>query len=147
MSSSLLRFTVSMPASTVRGLDRVTKGRGFANRSQALATLVREGVAEYDARLDDTVMMGVLTITYDHRRRNLQNQLTDLQHRHLKEIVTIQLVHLENNQSLQILLVQGPARILRRLKDAFASLKGVQRAALQLNSTVLPPLHDKPTRP
>lgn len=147
MPASLVRFTVSMPASTVRGLDRVAKGRGFANRSQALATLIREGVAEYDAQLDDTVMMGVLTFTYDHRRRNLQNQLTDLQHRHLKEIVTIQLVHLENDQSLQILLVQGPARILRRLKDTFAALKGVQHAALQLNSTVLPPLHDKPARP
>jgi CopG family nickel-responsive transcriptional regulator len=146
MSSSLVRFTVSMPATTVRGLDRVAKGRGFANRSQALAALIREAVTDYDSRLDDTVMMGVLTFIYDHRHRNLQNRLTDLQHRHLKEIVTIQLVHLENNQSLQILLVQGPARILRRLKDDFASLKGVQHAALQLSSTVLPPLHDKPTR-
>lgn len=146
MPATLLRFTVSMPASTVRGLDRVARGRGFANRSQALAALIREGVTDYDARLEDTIMMGILTFTYEHRRRNLQNRITDLQHRHLKEIVTIQLVHLENDQSLQILLVQGPARILRQLRDAFASLKGVQHAALQLNSTVLPPLHDKPLR-
>jgi CopG family nickel-responsive transcriptional regulator len=146
MSAPLVRFTVSMPAATVRGLDRVAHGRGFANRSQALATLIRESVADYDASVDDTVMMGVLTFTYDHRRRNLQNRLTDLQHRHLKEIITIQLVHLENHHSLQILLVQGPARLLRQIRDAFASLKGVQHAALQLNSTVLPPLHDKPAR-
>ncbi|MDX6766776.1 MAG: CopG family ribbon-helix-helix protein [Candidatus Methylacidiphilales bacterium] len=146
MSTALVRFTVSMPAPTVRGLDRVAKGRGFPNRSQALAALIREGVADYDARLDTTVMMGVLTFTYEHRRRNLQNRITDLQHRHLKEIVTIQLVHLEKHQSLQILVVQGPAQILRQLKDVFASLKGVQHASLQLNSTVLPPLHDKPAR-
>lgn len=146
MAPALTRFTVSMPAPTVRGLDRVAKGRGFANRSQALATLIRESVTDYDSRLDDTVMMGVLTFTYEHRRRNLQNRITDLHHRYLKEIVTIQLVHLENDQSLQILVVQGPARFLRQLKDAFASLKGVQHAALQLNSTVLPPLYDKPRK-
>lgn len=143
MPESLVRFSVSMPASTVRDLDRVSRGRGFANRSQALATLIREAVAEYDARLDDHVMMGVLTLIYHHRRRNLQNRITDLQHRYLKEIVTIQLVHLEKDQSLQIVLVQGPARLLRTIRDAFASLKGVSYAALQLNSTVLPPLHNK----
>lgn len=139
---SLRRITISMPASVVDGLDRLTEGRGFPNRSQAIAGIVTEAVNAFDACHDDTVMMGVLTFIYEHQRRNLQNRITDLQHQFLKEIITIQLVHLEADQSLQILLVQGPSKLLRDMRDCFGSLKGVTHAALQLSSTLLPPLHD-----
>lgn len=142
MNQTLRRITVSIPDETLHGLDRLTEGRGFPNRSQAIAGIVTEAVNAFDATHDDTVMMGVLTFIYEHRRRNLQNRITDLQHEFLKEIITIQLVHLEADKSLQILLVQGPSQLLREIRDAFGSLKGVTHAALQLNSTLLPPLHD-----
>jgi CopG family transcriptional regulator, nickel-responsive regulator len=145
--SRLQRFSVSIPAPVVKGLDRLAKGRGFANRSQCLTAMIREAVVDYEAEDGDTVMMGLVTIIYDHRKRNLQNRLTDLQHRYLKEIVTIQLVHLEKNQSLQILLVQGPAQLLRKMADSFASLKGIGHCSLQLNTSLLPPLHEPPTQP
>jgi CopG family nickel-responsive transcriptional regulator len=138
----LVRFSVSMPANIVRDLDRVAGGRGFANRSQCLASMIRECVTDFDASQDDRVMMGIFSLIYDHRKRNLQNRLTDLQHRYLKEIVTIQLVHLERDQSMQILLIQGPAGTLREIANTFAALKGVAHTHLQLNTTLLPPLHE-----
>lgn len=142
MNPKLRRITVSIPDETLSGLDRLTEGRGFPNRSQAIAGIVTEAVNAFDASHDDTVMMGVLTFIYEHQRRNLQNRITDLQHEFLKEIITIQLVHLEADQSLQILLVQGPCKLLRDMRDTFGSLKGVNHASLQLNSTLLPPLHE-----
>lgn len=142
MNPTLRRITVSIPDPVLTGLDRLTEGRGFPNRSQAIAGIVTEAVNAFDANHDDSVMMGVLTFIYEHRRRNLQNRITDLQHEYLKEIITIQLVHLEADQSLQILLVQGPCQTLWGMRDAFVSLKGVRHAALQLNNTLLPPLHD-----
>lgn len=140
---ALRRITISMPASLVDGLDRLTEGRGFPNRSQALASVVSEAVTDFEASDSDRVMMGVLTFQYEHQKRNLQNRITDLQHAYLKEIITIQLVHLELDQSLQILLVQGPSRTLRKLRDDFAALKGVRQAVLQLSSTILPPIHEE----
>jgi len=140
---ALRRITISMPASIVDGLDRLTEGRGFPNRSQALASVVSEAVTAFEASDSERVMMGVLSFQYEHRKRNLQNRITDLQHAYLKEIITIQLVHLERDQSLQILLVQGPCRTLRRLRDDVAALKGVRLAVLQLSSTILPPLHEE----
>ncbi|NJK91417.1 MAG: nickel-responsive transcriptional regulator NikR [Blastochloris sp.] len=145
-SSALLRFSVSMPGRVVRDLDRVSRDRGFANRSQCLTAMIREAVVDHDAEEGDSVMMGLVTFIYDHRKRNLQNKLADIQHRYLKEIVTIQLVHLEKNQSFQILLVQGPARTLRAMADAFGTQKGVHYGKLQLSTNVLPPLHEGETR-
>lgn len=144
--AELQRFSVSIPSGVVKGLDRLARGRGFANRSQCLTAMIRDAVVDYEAEDGGTVMMGLITIIYDHRKRNLQNKLTDLQHRYLKEIVTIQLVHLEKNQSLQILLVQGPALLLRKIADSFAALKGVTHSNLQLNTSLLPPLHEPPTK-
>lgn len=140
--STLIRFSVSMPASAVEGLDRMTAGRGFANRSQCLTALVRDHLVAYASELGDTVMMGVISLIYDHQKRNLQNTLTDIQHKYLREIVTIQVVHLEDNQSLQIMLVQGPARTLRQIKEEMSALKGVRHGQLQLNTTLLPPLYE-----
>ena len=55
-------------------------------------------------------------------------RITDLQHEFLKEIITIPLVHLEADQSLQILLLQGPCKILRDMRDTFGGLKGAKPA-------------------
>lgn len=142
MNQGTHRITISLPESALNGLDRLCEGRGFPNRSQATAQLIHDAVTVFEAEREDTVMMGVLTFIYAHQQRNLQNHITDLQHEFLKEIITIQLVHLEADQSLQILLVQGPAATLRQIRDAFAALKGVHHSALQLSSTLLPPLHD-----
>jgi CopG family nickel-responsive transcriptional regulator len=140
--SRLARFSVSVPADVVRAFDQMAKARGFANRSQCLTALVNEAVVDHASEREEAVMMGLITFIYDHRRRNLQNRITDIQHRYLKEIITIQLVHLEKNRSLQILLVQGPARVLRQITDRFATLKGVHYGKLQLSTDLLPPLHE-----
>ena len=85
-------------------------------------------------------MMGLITLIYDHRKTRLQRKLTDLQHQYLREIVTIQLIHLERQHTMQVLLVQGPVQNLRRIANAAISLKGVRHGSLQLNSELLPPL-------
>ncbi|HSH94148.1 MAG TPA: nickel-responsive transcriptional regulator NikR [Roseimicrobium sp.] len=137
----LVRFSVSMPQAVAEALDVMAEERGFSNRSQCLTSLVRDHLVSHAGQADDTVMMGVISLIYDHQKRDLHNKLTDLQHRYLKEIITIQMVHLENHQSLQIILVQGPARTLRLIANEMIALKGVRHGQLQLNSEVLPPLY------
>jgi CopG family nickel-responsive transcriptional regulator len=138
--SSLVRFSVSLPEEAARGLDRIARDRGFSNRSQCLTSLIREQIVENTGEASDCVMMGLITLIYDHRKPQLQRKLTDLQHRYLREIITIQLVHLERQHTMQILLVQGPVQNLRHIANAAISLKGVRHGSLQLNSELLPPL-------
>ncbi len=141
-SQALVRFSVSIPQDVAAGLDQMAADRGFANRSQCLTSIVREQLVRHAAEDGDTVMMGIFSLIYDHQKRDLQNKLTDLQHQYLVEIITIQLVHLKNQQSLQIMLVQGAARTLRKMADEMTSLKGVRHGQLQLNAEILPPLHE-----
>jgi CopG family nickel-responsive transcriptional regulator len=49
-------------------------------------------------------------------------------------------VHLEHHHYLEVLLVQGPARDLRKLSDTLGGCKGVKQARLQLTATAMPPL-------
>jgi CopG family transcriptional regulator, nickel-responsive regulator len=138
----LVRFSVSIPHDVAEGLDQMAAERGFANRSQCVASLVREQLVQHAGQNDDAVMMGILSLIYDHQKRDLQNKLTDIQHRYLKETITVQLVHLEQQRSLQVILLQGPARTLRRIADEMITLKGVRHGQLQLNVEILPPLHE-----
>ncbi|MDB6053194.1 MAG: nickel-responsive transcriptional regulator NikR [Verrucomicrobiales bacterium] len=141
-SSPLVRFSVSIPQDVADGLDRMSNDRGFANRSQCLTSLVRDRLVLHASQSGNNVMMGIISLIHDHAKRDLQNKLTDLQHKYLKEIVTIQVVHLENHQSLQVILVQGPARTLRLIANEMISLPGVRHGQLQLNTEILPPLHE-----
>jgi CopG family transcriptional regulator, nickel-responsive regulator len=141
-SQQLIRFSVSIPRDVAEGLDQMAAERGFANRSQCVTSLVREQLVRHAEQNDDAVMMGILSLIYDHQKRDLQNKLTDIQHRYLKEIITVQLVHLEQQRSLQVILLQGPARTLRQIADQMITLKGVRHGQLQLNVEILPPLHE-----
>ena len=86
-----------MPGDAARGLDEMSQQRGFANRSQCITSMVRDQLVVHAGELGDAVMMGADHLfVYNHRKRNLQNRLTDIQHRRLKEIVSAySLVHLE----------------------------------------------------
>jgi CopG family nickel-responsive transcriptional regulator len=140
-NEQLVRFSISMPGDAARALDQMAQDRGFANRSQCVTSIVRDQLVAHAGETGNAVMMGLITFVYSHRKRNLQNRLTDIQHAHSKEIISIQLVHLENQQSLQVMLVQGPAQSLRGIAKEIFSLKGVYQGALQLNAEILPPLH------
>ena len=138
--SCVVRFSVSIPSDAASDLDRMSRERGFSNRSQCLTSLIREQLIDHTSEGGNHVMMGLITLIYDHRKTRLQRKLTDLQHQYLREIVTIQLIHLERQHTMQVLLVQGPVQNLRRIANAAISLKGVRHGSLQLNSELLPPL-------
>jgi CopG family nickel-responsive transcriptional regulator len=137
-----VRFSISLPLDVARDLDQIVEGRGFANRSQAVASMVQDQMLSYRSELGDEVMMGLITFIFEHRRRGLHAELTDVQHKYLKEIISIQLVHLEHDLTLQIILVQGPAHLLRDIADDMITRKGVRQGNLQLSAAVLPPLHE-----
>ena len=50
-------------------------------------------------------------------------------------------VFLEDDQSLEVLLVQGPSERLRDLCDELRKIRGVQQLKLVTTTALLPPLH------
>ena len=136
----LARFSVSLPADLLDELDDMVIQRKLPNRSHAIAEMAREQLTEHARELGAKSMAGTISLVYDYRKRNLQRKLADIQHQHYLMVVTSMHVYLEHDQSLEVLLVQGPARELRRLADKLAACKGVKQAKLGLTATAMPPL-------
>ncbi len=136
----LARFSVSLPADLLDELDAMVARRKFPSRSHAIADMAREQLLEHTQELGTKSMAGTISLVYDYRKRNLQRKLADIQHENYLMVVASMHVHLEHHHYLEVLLVQGSARDLRRLADTLAGTKGVQHARLHLTATAMPPL-------
>ena len=137
---SLARFSVSLPSDLLDELDDMVVRRKLPNRSHAIAEMAREQLTEHAREVGTKSMAGTISLVYDYRKRNLQRKLADIQHENYLMVVTSTHVHLEHNHYLEVLLVQGPARELRRLADTLAACKGVKHAKLSLTATAMPPM-------
>lgn len=139
------RLSISLPTVLQQDFDRMLADRGFENRSQALAELIRGAIAEHRMEQDDEVMAGTITLFYDESKPQLPQRIATLQREHLPEVISSQHILLEDNHRMEILVVQGPVKTLREILNRFLAIKGVKTSQLQLTPMLLPPLH--PRRP
>lgn len=136
----VVRFSISLPSGLAAQLDRMVGGRGFKNRSQAIAEMVRTQLSELSVEAGTGSTAGTISLVYDYRKRNLQTTLSAIQHKYYLLIVASMHVHLEQHNYLEVLLVQGPPREVRRLADELITCKGVKHGKLQLTAVGIPPL-------
>jgi CopG family transcriptional regulator, nickel-responsive regulator len=138
---TVARFSISIPAELAGQLDQMVEERGYKNRSQAVAEMVRSQLVQHRGAFDENQSMaGTISLVYDYRKRNLQNTLSEIQHKYYLMVVASMHVHLEQHHYLEVLLVQGPVKQLKKLADEFATCKGVKTAKLQLTAFAMPPL-------
>lgn len=137
------RLSVSLPSELFRELDRMVEERGLPSRSQLMAELIRHALAEHEATTrPDEMLAGTITLVYRGDRGRVRHQLAGKQADYLKEVISSQHVFLEDDQSLEVLLVQGPATRLKDLCDALRSIRGVQQLKLVTTTALLPPLYE-----
>jgi len=147
-NSSLARLSMSLPAELSRQLDVMVEERGLPSRSQLIAELIRDELAEHGAALrPEDMLAGTITLVYRGDMGRVRHQLAQTQGEYLKEVISSQHVFLEDDQSLEVLLVQGPARRLSELCDALRKVRGVQQLRLFTTTALLPPLHEQDQAP
>ncbi len=140
----LARLSMSLPADLFRQLDVMVEERELPSRSQLIAELIRHALAEHEAYTrPDEMLAGTVTIVYRADRGRTRHQLAETQGDYLKEVISAQHVFLEQDQSLEVLLVQGPAIRLKELCDALRRVRGVQQLQLVTTTALLPPLHEQ----
>ena len=81
---------------------------------------------------DESEAMGVVTLIYDHHAGRIAERLTELQHLHLDRVVTTTHVHLDARRCLEVILLRGPAGLIRELADGLIGTKGVETGRLVL---------------
>ena len=135
---------MSLPSELFRQLDAMVEERGLPSRSQLIAELIRHALAEHEALTrPDEMLAGTITVVYRGDRGRVRHQLAQTQANYLKEVISSQHVFLEGDQSLEVLLVQGPAILLKDLCDALRRVRGVQQLQLVTTTALLPPLYEQ----
>ncbi len=141
------RISISLPETLLRDLDRMVKERGFESRSQAVNEMLHNALTEHSNDVGDNVMVGIIALFYNNAVRGLQKQLADLQVRYIDEVISSLHVHLMDNKTMEVVLVQGPARTLQMIADEMTSKRGVISGRIHLVAALIPQVHpfiDKP---
>jgi CopG family nickel-responsive transcriptional regulator len=129
----LVRFGVSMPQELAEQFDGFIAEQGYGNRSEAIRDLVRKVLLQPDRLPTTETVAGTVVIVYDHHVSDLSKQLTELQHEYHHDIISTMHVHLNHEQCLEIVVVQGAYGRLRQLTDSIQVLRGVSYAELSVS--------------
>jgi CopG family transcriptional regulator, nickel-responsive regulator len=135
------RISMSLPYALLKELDRMVGERGFISRSQAIADMLHRCLIEHKRELGDDIMVGTVTLVYDNSVPGLQKQLAELQSRHIDEVISSLHVQLVRNQTMEVILVQGPARTLQAIADQLISRRGVISGKMHLVAALMPQVH------
>jgi CopG family nickel-responsive transcriptional regulator len=137
----LSRVSISLPSEMLRDLDQMVDARGFDTRSQAINDMLHQSIVGHRHERGDDVMVGIIALFYKNSVKGLQKTLADLQVRYIDEVISSLHVHLMNNHTMEVVLVQGPARNLQTIADHMTSRKGVVSGKIHLVAALIPQLH------
>jgi CopG family nickel-responsive transcriptional regulator len=129
------RFSVSLPPGLLEQLDAMAKEKGYQNRSQAIADMIRAQLVEHQQKFGAEEMAGTITLVYDHHKQHVQAALTDIQHDCQEVIVSTLHVHLDHHNCLEVIVVRGKAGIIRKIADELIAAKGVKHGKLTVTTT------------
>jgi len=132
--SDLTRTALAIDKDLLASFDGWMGAHGYTNRSEAMRDLIRSVLVAEEWKDPAAEVVAVLSIIYDHARRELAQQLTHRQHADHQAIVCSQHVHLDHHDCLEAIILRGPARQLRRVADAIISTHGVRAGKLTLLS-------------
>ena len=126
------RIGVSLEPELLNEFDKVIQKKGYVSRSEAIRDLVRDTLAETEWKNDKEYMCGVITMVYDHDTTGLSEKLTEVQHAALQTIATTIHMHLDHDECLEIIAVEGELGELKKLTNDLGSIKGVLRCKLTM---------------
>jgi CopG family nickel-responsive transcriptional regulator len=129
------RFSISLAPSLLAQLDSMTREKGYGNRSQAIADMIRAQLVEHRQKTSRGEIAGTITLVYDHHKPHVQATLTDIQHDHHQVIISTVHVHLDHHNCLEVLVVRGQGAIIKKIADELIAAKGVKHGKLTVTTT------------
>jgi len=130
----LIRFGVSLEAELLERFDTIIKKDGIPNRSEAFRDLIRARLLEHDESDANASAFGVLSLVYDHHKRDLQDHLTDMQHDHHGEVISTTHVHIDHHRCLEVILLKGKVGLIKKIATSLSSPKGIQYSRLVITT-------------
>lgn len=125
------RFGVSLPSELLEEFDKKLEEEMYTNRSEAIRDLIRDSLVRdrWEEESDEGVV-GTLTLVYDHEKRGISDKLTDLQHEDHANVISSMHVHLDKNNCMETLVLEGSAKEVKKIASKLISTKGVKHGEL-----------------
>jgi CopG family nickel-responsive transcriptional regulator len=130
----LKRFSVSLEEQLLEQFDDYISTHGYSNRSEAVRDLIRARLINEEWEQDSEVV-GVVSLVYDHHQANLQDRITEVQHDYYQFITSSTHVHMDHHNCLEVTIVKGKASTVRELSERMIALRGVKSGNLTMTST------------
>lgn len=128
------RFSVSLEEHLLEQFDEYIIQHGYSNRSEAIRDLIRNKLVNKQWQQDSEVI-GVVTLVYDHHQAQLHEKITDIQHTYYQLITSTTHVHMDHHNCLEVTIVKGNAFTVLELSERMIALRGVKSGNLTMSST------------
>jgi CopG family nickel-responsive transcriptional regulator len=135
MKEKLKRFGVSIPLSLLLKFDEYIKNKNYKNRSEAIRDLIRAEFVKESFETNKEVS-GVISIVYDHHKRELVDKIVDIQHDYQDIIIASQHIHLDHDNCLEVIIARGKAQRIKDLSSRLQATKGVKHTTLSFTAVV-----------
>jgi len=126
----LSRIGIALDSDLLKRFDRSIARRGYTNRSEAFRDLIRDRLVTEQTAAPEAVVVGTVTLIYDHHAHGVTEKLTEVQHAHHELVVSTSHAHLDHYSCLEVLIVHGKSSKVASFADRLIGLKGVQHGRL-----------------
>ncbi len=142
---NVTRIGVSLEPELLEDFDKLIDHQGYITRSEAIRDLIRSALAKDILKEDENaVIFGTITLFYNHHKGGVKDRLMDIQHEHHQKILSSIHVHLDIEQCLEVLIVNGSVKDVRQLSDELGSVKGVTYRTLHRTPVSISDDYGKP---
>lgn len=129
-SDAIIRFSISLPEDLLISLDNQIVNQGYVSRSEFMRDLIREQLVEDRWNSSEEMVIGVLTLIYDHHQRDLLQKMTDLQHDNDAQILCNTHVHIDHHNCLETIMIKGTPAQVEGVASKISGLKGINFSKL-----------------
>ncbi|DAB31393.1 MAG TPA: nickel-responsive transcriptional regulator NikR [Sulfurospirillum sp. UBA11407] len=128
--NNVIRFSVSLPEKLLVELDKKVNEQGYASRSEFTRDLIREKIVKDNWDNEDTEVIGVLTMIYTHHQNDLVEKILTIQHDAQINIMCNTHVHVDHENCLETVMIQGKVGQIKDFAQKIGGLKGVKFSKL-----------------
>ncbi len=130
------RFGVSIDEKLLSSFDTLIEEKGYTSRSEAFRDLIRDLLVRNSWEKDeDAQHVATVTLVYNHETRYISDKLTEIQHETHEAVVSALHVHLTEHSCLEVLVLRGKAKLIRKIADKLIATKGINYGTFSMATT------------
>jgi CopG family nickel-responsive transcriptional regulator len=138
----LSRIGIALDSDLLDRFDLSIEKSGYTNRSEAFRDLIRDRLVRERTQSPSAIVVGTVTLIYNHHASGITEKLTEAQHEHHDLVVSTTHAHLDHDSCLEVLIVHGKAARVQHFADLIIGLKGVQHGRLVMTVPSLAAEHE-----